>query len=206
MYLFTRRARIASGGGAVLAQAVAMTEFVNNNSGLDVTLWTSALGPEPGTIVWSSMIEKRSALIEANEKLLPMEEYWAIADGLGQHLTPMIDSIRSPLHMTGELATDHDYVTVMMAQVTGSLADAATWSIEIADLATEITGSPIVVSADTVGPLGQISWMGTAPDIDTVDDQANAMWADGRYMEKLTSAAGLFQSGVGGQSTFRRVG
>ena len=43
-------------------------------------------------------------------------------------------------------------------------------------------------------------------DIDTVDDQANAMWADGRYMEKLTSAAGLFQSGVGGQSTFRRVG
>ena len=194
-----------SGGAATMAKAVSMTEFVNNNSGLDVSLWTSAVGPEPGSLVWSSLIEHQSELIAANDKLAPMEEYWALADAMSGNVTPMEDALRMPIHMTGELASDDDYVTVMLAQAANSLPDAVAWSTEMADLASEISGTPVVLSANSIGPMGQLMWLSTAPDIDTVENRSNALWADGRYMEKLASAAGLFATGVGGAAAFRRI-
>jgi hypothetical protein len=205
MYLFNRNTRVVSGGGAGMADLVAVTDYVNRNTDLDTSLYSMAIGSEPGSVSWASLVQRRSELVDANDKLLPRDEYWAIVDRIRQHTTPVTDALLSPIHATGDIGAKPDYVSSVWAQSIGSIPAAAGWAIEMANLVTEITGHPVLLSTNAIGPMGQLGFMSAGGSIDELEDRTNAIWADERYMAKLGEAKDMFQPGVGGSSIWRKV-
>ncbi len=205
MYLFTRNSRVLSGGGGVMADLVAVTDFVNRNTDLDTSLYSMAVGTEPGSISWSGLVNRRSELVDASDKLLPREEYWDIVERVRPHVTPMTDSLLTPIHATGDLGPKPDYVSTVWGQSVGALSDAVAWAIEMTELASSITGHPIMLSANSIGPIGQLGFMSAGQSVDELEDRTQAIWADERYMAKLGEAKDMFQPGVGGSAVWRKV-
>lgn len=205
MYLFTRNARMLSGGGEVMGDLIAITDFVNRNTELDTSLYSMAIGPEPGTISWSGIVQRRSELIDATDKLMPRDEYWAIVDRIRPHVTPVIDSLLRPIHATGQLGVKPEFVSGVWGQSVGALPEVVGWAIEMTELVTTITGAPVVLSANSIGPIGQLGFMSAGESADELDDRTQAIWADERYMAKLAEAKDMFQPGVGGAAVWRKV-
>jgi hypothetical protein len=205
MYLFLRNARVVSGGGEVMADLVALTDFVNQNTELDTSLYSMAIGTEPGTVSWSGNVARRSDLVAAWDKLLSTQEYWDIVGRVRPHLTPPTDAMLTSIHATGEMAPKPSYVSTTWGQATGSLPKAVAWAIEMTELASDIGGAPVMLTANSIGPSGQLGFMSSAESLDELEDRTLAMWADERFMAKIGDAADMFQSGIGGASTWRKV-
>jgi len=205
MYLFTRNARVLSGGNEIVTDLIALTDFVNRNTELDVSLYSMILGPEPGTISWSTLVTNRSELVDAGDKLAPRDEYWEIVGRVGAHMTPTTDALLTPIHATGDIGQKPDFVSTIWGQAAAPIPAVAGWCIEMADLATSITGAPIVLSANSIGPMGQFGFMSSGSSVDELEERTQTIWADERYMAKLGESDGMFQPGVGGTSTWRKV-
>ena len=94
---------------------------------------------------------------------------------------------------------------MVAAQAVGSLPAALSWSIEMTTLAHEITGAPLMLLANSIGPIGQFAWMSFADSIDALEDNTQKLWQDERYMAKLGESAGLFSPNSPGSSTWRKV-
>src|SRR5215204_5607045 len=70
MFLFTRAGRFAPGSiRDAMGFVRAVTEKVQQETGLDIQAWASTMSPEQGTTVWAAFVEDLEHLEEANDKL-----------------------------------------------------------------------------------------------------------------------------------------
>src|SRR5262245_59673575 len=100
MYLFTRAGRFGPGSVRdAMGFVAAVTEKVNQVSGLEIHAWMASLSPELGSVTWATIVEHLEQLEQANEKL-------ALDDGLNElterhaHLFvgPLEDTISAYVH------------------------------------------------------------------------------------------------------------
>src|SRR5436190_19102365 len=81
MYLFSRRARLSPGNTReAMAWATAITEKVNQISGLPVSLFTQVFSPGVGTLVWSTFVPDLATLEAATDKLNTDDGYISMGD------------------------------------------------------------------------------------------------------------------------------
>ena len=133
MLLFSRVVTLTGKPRETISWAVGITEYVNANSELDVSLWSADFGYPLGTVAWSAVVESQVALAEGTAKLLVDDGYFDQLDNGRDFATqPGQDFLRELVHgepsdppPLGAVAS----ITTATALV-DRMADAVGWAIE----------------------------------------------------------------------------
>jgi hypothetical protein len=208
MYLFTRAGRLAPGAiREGMSFVTAITEKVNQETGLDVHTWAASMSPELGTVVWATFVDSLEELEAAEDKLAVSEPYLDLAEkGAKLFAGPFADSLSTvvsgQIDRSGPLPA---YVTVARATAAnGRLADAMAAGVEIAEAATRITGVPTSFLAAATGQYGGCSWNSAHADIASIERAEAALMADAGWLE-LIDRVGTAYGPHTTQSMYRRI-
>lgn len=208
MYLFTRAGRLAPGSvrdGMTFVAAI--TDKVNQETGLDVHTWGASMSPELGTVVWATMVDSLEELEAAEDKLAVSEPYLELAErGAKLFAGPLRDGLASIVHGTFDrTAPLPAYITVARATPTnGKLREAMAAGIEIAETATRITGVATSFLVDATGAFGGCRWNSGHADIASVQRAEAALLADETWMALIDRVGGAFQQDTN-QAMYRRI-
>jgi hypothetical protein len=212
MYLFARRARLANGNlRESAAWAVAVTEKVNQITGLNVGLWTTVFSPGLGELVWATFIEDLAALETAEAKLMVDDGYVTLvdkgavfSDGSGAD-----DTLSQLVHGDVDPNRQVQYVSVVETTVAaGKSGRGMELGVEIAQRATQITGFPTAFLVDTTGNYGGIRWITGYETIDQLQKAGEAIGADAKFTQFVDKeAASVYLAGpsVTTQRIARRI-
>lgn len=208
MYLFTRAGRFGPGSARDSMSFVgAITEKVNQETGLDVHAWVASMSPELGTVVWASFVDSLEELEAAEDKLAVSDGFAELAEqGAKLFAGPLQDGLAQVVVGTFDRSAPLPaYVAVARAAaVNGKLRDAMTAGVEIAEAATRISGIPTAFLVDTTGPFGGCRWNSGHADIASLERAEASLMADDSWLELLDRVGGCYQDGVT-QSIFRRL-
>ena len=183
-----------------LPWAVGITEYVNAHSDLAASLWSCTFGYPVGTLAWSAAVESQAALADATAKLLVDDGYFDLLEQAQDLVAqPPQDSLRELVHgqadgppPIGAVAT----ITTATALV-DRMADALGWAVEIAEHVTQTIGAPVSVLTNVYGQMGEVTWIGSQPDLAAADKARGALNADADYLGRLAATKELFIPGSG---------
>ncbi len=208
MYLFTRAGRMAPGSlREGFSFVTAITEKVNQETGLDVHTWGASMSPELGTVVWAAFVENLEELEAAEDKLAVSDSYMDLAEkGAQLFVGPLTDGLATVV--SGQIdrsAPLPSYVTVARAvAANGRLTEAMTAGVEIAEAATRISGVQTSFLADATGAYGGCRWNSGHADIASMQRAEAALAADPSFAKLIDKVGGVYQDGVT-QSMYRRI-
>jgi hypothetical protein len=208
MQLFTRSLLLVGPFNETTAFATDVRQFVSDQTGRDVGLWSVSFGGPLGTIVFTANVDGLADLESIGATLLAHPDYHAkLAAGQGLSGGPPVDQLSTPIH--GELGDPPavgsvaSVTTAMMAN--GAYTDAIGWGVDMAQYVEGVTGYPVTFLADDYGPFGQVRWISVAPDAASMDAAMQKMNADPGYLDKLRASGDLFVQGSGQRGLASRV-
>jgi hypothetical protein len=209
MYFFNRTARLrpeAMRDG--VAWAVAMTEKVNQVTGLNVGLWTTMFSPANGTLAWSTYVPDMTALEDADAKLMVDEGFLTEAERGAQFLVGGADDNLAQL-IHGELdpARKPQYAAVVRSVLApGGLAKGVGAGVEIAQRATQLGGVPTAFLLATTGTYGGVAWISAAESLQELEAAEQKVNGDMDFIAYLDETApGVFEPGVSVQEIYRKL-
>lgn len=201
MYLYSRGTRVVRNIEETMRIYGELHRLVNANTSMDTHLWTSAVSTTPNAVVFTAMVEGRQDLMESMQKLATVPEFPGLVEEVRANSVPPTDAFRWVLNSDVIDVTGGPKLvaSVMSAQIVGDMSKAFEWSLEMAAFSGGLTGTDVMVTVNTVGPMGQINWMAGVDSMDEVDAAEMALWSDAGYMERLSDArsAGYFGAGPG---------
>lgn len=211
MYLFTRSVTMVGAPARTLDYVVRTTEIVNGAVDLEIALWANVFGRPLGTYSWNTMVDGRAALGPLATTLASNAGYLEQL-ARGQEFagaTPAEDVLRQLLHpteLTGEGAPAGSFAEAITAvPAAGHVVDVMGWGVEVANLATRITGVPVTFWSDAYGRFGQVTWLIVYPDAAAVDAANGELNASSEYISSVDQAGGLFEPGSGERALFSRI-
>jgi len=181
-----------------------ITGIINSTSNLDMTFWQQMFGTTPGIVAWTAMVDSRVTLVEEAAKFNQLPEYMELAREFQSHATPPVDALRDVINYDEAWGGPPAFASMVIGQSAGD-PRVTEWALDVAAYASEMTGSPIGVSVNTVGPQGQWAWHAGADTLGELEANSTALWADPGFLEKMADAQGLFVPGHGGQWVYARV-
>ncbi len=211
MYLYSRGFRILRNVEESRKVYGEILRLINANAGIEMHCWASAFSPSPNTLVFTAMVESRQDVLEAVQKLALVPEFDRLVESMKSNVTPAVDAFRWVLNAEkfDMSASPKPVANVVSAQIMGDLGKAFEWSLEMAEFSGGLTNSDVLVTVNTVGPMGQINWMAGVDSMEQVDKAEMTLWGDPGYMERLADAraAGMFGPGPGatGGSVFVKI-
>ena len=211
MYLFTRSITLTGSPGRTIDYALKTAEIVNDTIDLDVALWSNVFGQPAGTFSFNTMVDGRAALGPATTALMGNSAYLEQLER-GQEFAGAAlpeDILRQLVHPT-ELAGDGAPVgsfaeAITVVPAAGQIGAAMGWAVEIANLATSVTGIPVSFWLDAYGTFGQMTWLIVYPDAAAVDAAADKLNASAEYIASLDSNGALFVPGSGERALYARI-
>ncbi len=212
MYLFSRSAVLTGNPAAAMPWAVKIGEYVSTTTGRPLSTWAAQFGRPLGTVTWSTILESHADLNAAFGALESDAGYARLVEeGMPFFSSPHEMTLRQPLHggptpggeppAVGALAN----VTTAVA-ANGKMAEAFAWGIAVSEHVEKVTGNPVTFMSDAYGAFGQLTWLGTSPDLEAVDAANAKLAADAGYMDLLGQSGDLFVPGSGHQALFARIG
>ena len=208
MQLFTRRVHLVGPPRETMAYATDMCSYVAEKTGRDIALWAAMFGAPIGTMFYTVRVDGLADLQAATASFVDDDEYHAKLTAGGTFLgAPAEDSIATPLFgELGDAPPVGSFAQVTSAVISaGKYKDAFTWGVEIAGYTAELTGLPAMFLAGQFGAFGNVTWVGGAPDLATVDRSMATVNSDAGYLERLGAAKELFVEGSGQQGLLTRV-
>jgi hypothetical protein len=211
MYLFSRRARLANGHlRESTAWAIAITEKVNQITGLDTSLWTSVFSPGLGELVWATFVTDLEILETAEAKLLVDDAYVAMVDAGAAFATEGADDSLSQLvHGAVDPSRQIQYVSVVeTATAAGKTGRGIELGVEIAQRAEKVTGVPTAFLADTTGDYGAVRWITGYETVKQLQTAGEAIAGDagfGQFVDKAVVGVYLEGPSVTTQRFARRI-
>jgi hypothetical protein len=193
MFLFSRRGRVAGGQAqAARTWALDVTEAANALSENPVTLWIGVLGPEVGTVVWSSFAPDLMSIEQSMDRMQADEGFAALVDR-GATVMPggVDDRLAQIVHGEPDPGRDASYVTVVEAVCASrALARGMAVGVEVAQMAEKITGNPTLFANAVTGPYGSVAWITAHASIGDIEEQQRALAADAGWLDYLDREAG----------------
>jgi hypothetical protein len=211
MYLFSRRARLANGHfRESSAWAVAITEKVNQITGLDTGLWASVFSPGLGELVWATFVTDLEILETAEAKLLGDDGYVAMVDqGAAFSTEGADDSLSQLVHGEIDPTRQIQYVGVIETTVaSGKTGRGIELGVEIAQRAEKVTGLPTAFLADTTGNYGGVRWITGYESVQQLQAAGQAISGDlgfGQFVDKAVAGVYLAGPSVTTQRIARRI-
>jgi hypothetical protein len=200
MLLFSRVVTPSASPTKVMPWAADITQYVNANSGLQVSLWSGTFGYPIGTLIWSSFVESLAALTTETSALVGQSGYLERLDAAADMVTiPGQDFLRQVVYGSpsdpppiGAVGT----VTTATALV-DRMVDAVGWSVEIAQYLEGVMGNSVGVLTDVYGQMGRITWISVVADAAAADAAQAKVGADPGYLGRLPATKDLFIPGSG---------
>lgn len=209
MFQFARLLNLQGDPRQTMTWASEVTGYVNDHSGLDVSLWSVVFGYPVGTVAWSTIVESRAQLAAETDQLVADGGYLDMVAKAQEWVTaPAEDLFRSVVvggpgdepPAPGSVAS----VTQAVA-ATGKMPDAIAWAADMAEYGSGVAGVPISLLVNAYGDFGGMAFITLAGDMAAADDMAATVRADAGYIERIKASAGLFVDGSARQSLLRRV-
>jgi hypothetical protein len=190
--------------------AEGMAELLTKKTQLQWSLWATMGGAPLGTLAFTTLVQSLAELDAGTSPLALDEEYLNRLDEWRTLVAePPVDRVVEILHNSGGeyrrggLGAVGIVVTMQVANA--RFGAATKWSIEMADLVSEITGHPSMLGRGVVGEFGTLAHLGTVPDVAGLDAAYEALGKDHRYLTKLDEMGDMFLPGSGRVTHLRRV-
>lgn len=193
MYLFNRRGRLAAGRNReAITWAVEVTAHVNTIAETPTTLWTSVLGPEVGTLAWSTFVPDLRTLETSMDRLQADDAFAALVDRGAQFTQGGVDDGLSRIvHGEPDLNRTVNYVTIVQAVCANrNLARGIGVGIELAQMAEKITGTPTMFVNGATGPYGGVAWISGFENIQSLESAQQKLGSDAGWLDLLDQEAG----------------
>ena len=210
MHLFSRSLHMAGPPAEVTAHALAVRAHVSNRLGNEVSLWGVLFGAPMGTMSYTARVDGIAGVQAMGAALAGDADLAAlVAKGAAWSTGSPVDSLRESLsgEMPGGRPSVGSGATITTAVVSGGdYAAAVGWSLEVAALVEQATGMPVNVSIDMFGTMGQLAWIGIAPNAAAADAANAKITADAADMAKLATAGDMFVPGSAHRRLSVRLG
>jgi len=208
MYLFTRRVVIDPAHfRAGMAHAIAMTEYVNQRTDLEVSLFQVLQGEPLGTLTFAYRTESFAASLESVDELLGSDEYLAkVEGGAGYFVGSPEDRLGTIVHITGEVSGPPAAASVVTAAIdVPRVSRAMAWSVDLADYTANLSGVPIAVVTSNFGQYGRVSWVSYGQSVAQLEQSEEKINSDPGFLQRLADSAGFFVPGSGVAALSRRI-
>jgi hypothetical protein len=208
MYLFTRRIVVSPAHvRAGMAHAIAMTEYVNQKTNLEVSLFQVLQGAPLGTLMFAYRTESFASSLESVDGLVGSDEYLAkIEDGAGYFVGNAEDRLARILHIAGEVAGPPAAASVVSAVVeVPQVAKAMAWSLELADYTADLSGVPVALLVSDFGQYGTVSWLSYGQSVAQLEQAQEKTNSDPGFLQRLSDSQGFFVPGSGSGALSRKV-
>lgn len=198
MYIFGRRRRInPAKGRAAMAATIEAKERASAILGFPVFAWTSVLGPDMGTVMWSTRFDHLDDAIAADDALWGNDEFasWAEQND-GLYVGPSEDAMSQVLTAAPTGAPGAFVQLTQAVCANGYLAEAMGLGMEVAETATRIGGHQTMFAAAVTGPYGGVGWLTSFPDLAAMEAGNAAVSASDEWLKLVDRAGHAFQPGV----------
>ncbi len=198
MQVFTRQLRLL-GGGEAAAWAMEVTARAREVTGMPISLWTAAAGLPTGSYAWSTPVESMAQMTEATDQMNADAELADLVSRARDFIAEVMpDRMHQLIH--GEI-TEPAPVGSYMGNVTAVAAEgrgvaAGAWAVKIAEMWSEVTGIPVVVTTTIAGPMFEYSWFARHATAASIDETTAKLMASAEYATELDNAGGLFHPGA----------
>lgn len=193
MYLFNREMRLAPGNLLdSLAWAAKVTEKVNAVGGPEVRLWSRVLGPDVGTLSWSTVIVDIAELMVLEEKLMADGGYVELVEQGARfgHDSGAQDSLGRLAHADPDGFDTAQYVSITTTRLApGMTATGVALGVELAQQVKAITGRPTSFATSATGPFGAVAFFALSETIEQVQAANEALSADADWLAALDERA-----------------
>jgi hypothetical protein len=179
------------GRSAVLGQAVtAMRDVLSTVSGKEWSAWATIAGRPYGSFVLSTRHADYADMIKGAMAIAVSTEWATLAATADGSLSaPAPSRLLEVIAMTGEPVGPKQFTTITSTTLTGTdLGKAMTWSTEVAEHVTKLTGHSAVVATTAAGPMFQVHWVNGVDTAEELDAMNTAMNTDAGYLEMLAQA------------------
>lgn len=209
MYLFTRTGRIRPGNlRDSMAWAVGVTEKVNQITSLDIGLWTTAMSPGNGSLVWSTFVEDLQSLEDANAKLMVDDIFVSELDRGAQFGEGGVDDEVAQL-VAGEVDPNRNpkYVVAVRSELLpGGFGKGVEAGIEIANRATAIGSLPTSFLVSSTGKYGGVAWITAAETLAELQASETKVNTDAGFLAYVDKVAPTcFVPGITTQTIYMRL-
>ena len=208
MYLFTRRIIVNPAHfRAGLAHALAMTEYVNQRTEVELSLYQALQGEPVGTLTFAYRTESFASSLEAVDEMVSSDEYRAkIEEGAAYFVGNAQDRLARFVHTAGDVATPPAAASVVTATLNlPQVSRAMEWSVEVADYVTNLSGVPMAVLTSNVGQYGTVSWISYGQSVAQLEQSQEKTNADPGFLQRLADSAELFVPGSATGILSRRI-
>ncbi len=212
MYIFSRTARIAPGNTKeAMTWAAAVTEKVNQISGLTVGLYMQMFSPEVGRLAWSTFAPDLAALEAATDKLAADDAYLALVDsGAKFALGGADDTLGQIVYGEPDPNRQIEYVTTVGTTcANGSVMRGIELGVEIAQKVEKTTGLPSLFLTASTGNYGSVAWITGYANIQEMEAATAAIGADmkfGEFVDKNVKGVYTDDPMATQQLVFRKIG
>jgi hypothetical protein len=207
MYLFTRRRRLDPEHlRAAMAFSTDIAATVTQITGLDVYAWMAFMGPDEGTITWSTRAEHLADLEAGFDKLAADDGYLRSVEEADELFEgPIEDGLAQVV--AGEPATGDApaYVSIVRGRAAnGRLGDAMTLGVEVAETASRLTGLSTLFVAEATGDYGGVAWITGHQSIQSVEASLATLMGDPGWLPLVDRVGPAYEHDVT-QSIQRRI-
>jgi hypothetical protein len=179
--------------------AAELTEHVKSATGLPLNLFTEVFSPGSGTLVWSTMATDLSAFEAGMDKLMADNRFNELTEAGFEYALPgsLKDALRTTLYPSeapapGTPMPEFEYVNCTYSTIApGQLARAIPLGIEIAQRATELTGSLTAFEVDATGNYGGVAWLGISANIAELQAGGEKVNQDPAFIELIDKQASI---------------
>lgn len=210
MYLFSQRFVVRGDPRATRKWARTLTDHVVKRTEIPGALFEAQVGAPVGSMAFSAFIQSHAELAAAVERLQSDDEYYKLALSGQEYLVGQPEnSLIEIVHTAGgeyKRVGVNGIASIITAEISvGKYSRAFGWGIEMAELASEITGIPTLFARNAGGKFGGVTWIATAPDVTTFDALEERLNKDPRYLSKLDEIGGLFVEESGNRVIATRI-
>jgi hypothetical protein len=190
-----------------MAHAIAMTEYVNQRTDLEVSLFQVLQGEPLGTLAFAHRTESFAASLEAVDKLVATDEYLAkIEEGAGYFIGNAEDRLGMIAHIAGEVSGPPAAASVVTATIdVPQVSKALAWSVDLANYTANLGGVPIAVVTSNFGQYGTVSWISYGQSIAQLEQSQEKTSSDPGFLQRLADSAGFFVPGSGVGTLSRKI-
>lgn len=192
-YLFNRSVRLAPGHLLdSMAWAVKMTEKVNDIVDVDVRLWSRVLGPQLGTLAWTTIVTGLAELTAIDEKLMADGGYTDLAEEGARYQggSGVDDKLVHLVHPDPEGVGSAQYASITTTVLApGMTAQGIALGTELAQRVKAITGRPTSFGASVTGRYGEVGFISLSDTIDQLQAANEALAEDPEWVTQLDSQA-----------------
>lgn len=202
MYLFTRRVLVNPAHlRKAMKHAAEMTQYVNEETDLEVSLYEVLQGAPQGTLSWAYRTESYAASLDSLDAFIRSDEYLKkVEKGAEYFLGNPEDRLGEFIHGAGEITGPPAVAGIVTASMEVPQAGAAVaWAVSLADYNANLTGIPVAVVTSNFGEYGTISWISYAESLAQFEAAGQKMNTDPGFIQRLGESKGYFvpRSGVG---------